>query len=579
MLDIVEPGQHKRAPVVGIDLGTTHSLVAVLESGNMRIFAEKSGQKAIPSVVAYGDDVVIVGEKATNSSFPAVYSIKRLIGKGLADANHYVNHSTLEVVGDDEVARVKVGSKILSSVEVSAAILGHLKLLAEEHLSTEIYEAVITVPAYFNDAQRQATKDAAKLAGLSVARLLSEPTAAAVAYGLEQKKNGLFLVYDLGGGTFDVSLLKLTDGVFQVKATGGDTNLGGDDYDALVAEKYNVDMPTARKMKEALTTEESAGRITRADFSALTGHLTASTIEACHNVLDDADVEADDLDAIILVGGSSRMPVVVDALKTAFQNVPLENSLNPDEVVAMGAAHQAHNMSGGSREEMLLLDVAPLSLGLETMGGLVEKVIYRNTTIPITRAQDFTTFKDGQNAMDIHVLQGERETVETCRSLAKFRLTGIPPMPAGMARIRVVFALDADGILTVTASEKTTGVEQKVEVTSSYGLSEAEMVTMLKDSIIHAKSDVTMRMLKEALLELETVIDACEGAWKSEADDFPEMKEALRVHLEEARALLATGDDRDTVLEMIEDLETHFAPLSESRVNRALKAALVGSKV
>lgn len=575
MLQISEPGQSKKKRVaIGIDLGTTYSLVAVYQDSKAQILpVDDAGHLSLPSMVLYDSPNAktcgIEAElEAKNGAKNVFFSMKRLMGKGKADSSEFSAHVPFEISGTSEQAAAKFNDIEKSAVEVSADILSYLKNQAEKSLGEAVHEAVITVPAYFNDAQRQATKDAAKLAGLNVLRLISEPTAAALAYGLDKKAKGQFLIYDLGGGTFDVSLLKLTDGVFRVIATGGDTYLGGDDIDIAIAKALNISPLEARRLKE--TEPEKVSEYAKP--------ILEKTLDIAEQVLEDAELGVDDLEGIVLVGGSTKLPLVRDMVESYFDMKP-EEGINPDHVVAHGAALQAHALTSGKRENMLLLDVTPLSLGLETMGGLVEKVIERNTAIPITKAQKFTTFKDGQTAMDIHVLQGERETVEGNRSLAKFRLSGIPPMAAGAARILVKFSLDADGMLTVSAEEESAGVIQTVDVVPSYGMKPEQMLEMLKDSIHNAKSDVMLRQLKESHIELERVIDACGSALEKDGHMLEnDEQERLQVSLKEARNFL-TSKNRDDVESAMEELEKAFQNFSETRVNNALKKAIVGQSI
>lgn len=583
MLDIVEPGQDKNRHVIGIDLGTTYSLVATSKNGVVTFFNDKNDKSAVPSAVYYNEKgEAVVGTKAqerlVTGATDVFYSMKRLLGKARGDVEDFQIHVPFELTGTEGMIYACAGAFKKTPVEVSADILHALKMRAEEQMGGAVYDAVITVPAYFNDAQRQATKDAAKLAGLNVLRLISEPTAAALAYGLESKAKGTFLIYDFGGGTFDVSLLKLTDGVFRVMSTGGDTYLGGDDIDKLIAKQCKVTMVEARQIKEDICAGHERKELSPEDLNAIAAPLVRRTINLCENALEDADIDTDDIDGIVLVGGTTRMPLVYDMIEEHFKITP-ETGINPDKVVAHGAALQAEALTGGNRDAMLLLDVTPLSLGLETVGGLVEKVIYRNTPIPITKAQKFTTFKDGQNAMDIHVLQGERETVADCRSLAKFRLKGIPALAAGAARIQVVFALDADGMLSVSAKEQSTGIEQSIDVVPSYGLSSDEVLEMLKSSMLNAKSDVELRQLNENKLELERVIDACASALKIDGSLLEEEnKKQLENAVKTARGALNFNDKQD-VEDAMNVLENTFQSFSEDRVNRALKKAIVGTNI
>jgi len=630
LLTIHEPGQtplpheEERKLAVGIDLGTTNSVVAMSRDEKSEVLRNPDGGSAIvPSVVHYASDgTVTVGDAARDmidsQASQVVSSVKRLMGRGLEDVKSVAGtlpyHVEIPetVAGSDaasaepQMVRLNVGNRVLTPVEVSADILRALKARAEAALEQDVEQAVITVPAYFDDAARTATKDAAKLAGIEVLRLVNEPTAAALAYGLDNGAEGLYAVYDLGGGTFDISLLKMQKGVFQVKSTGGDAALGGDDFDHAIVEHIlaarkadgiddTIDssaakrlLKVARAIKEALTERdqidvavdindrETTHSITRAGFDAMIAKMVARTVSITEQVLDDADVLPEDVKGVVLVGGSTRVPAVRAAVASLFEQDPLSN-IDPDEVVAVGAALQAEALTGGS--DNLLLDVIPLSLGLETMGGIVEKVIDRNTPIPVAKGQEFTTYQDGQSAMMIHVVQGEREMVDQCRSLARFVLSGIPPMAAGAARIRVTFQVDADGLLTVSAREETTGTEQEVAVKPTYGINETDMANMLRDSMVNARGDMELRLLTEARVEARRNILAVQAAMKADAELLDADDEgAIAAAVTELETAMA-GDDRQIINDLAEALDTASRPFAEKRMDRGIRRALAGQNV
>lgn len=617
LLQIHEPGE---TPVphaddatlaVGIDLGTTNSVVAVSQEGKPEVLRDEAGGGLVPSVVAYAPDgSAIVGQLAKQLLLMrpenVISSVKRLMGRGLSDVKTISGTLPFEVVEGEGMVRVKIAGKELTPVEISADILRSLKERAEDQLKQKIEKAVITVPAYFDDAARTATKDAAKLAGLDVLRLVNEPTAAALAYGLDKDAEGLYAVYDLGGGTFDVSLLRMEKGIFQVKTTGGDAALGGDDFDHAILEyflterrvkygeeKLTVDdvkvaLVTGRMAKECMSENEegdfvlefngqmSSHTLNREKFEELVAPLVERTIEICRNVLEDADLFPDDVKGVVLVGGSTRVPLVRKRVGEFFEQTPLSD-INPDEVVCVGAALQAEALSVGS--DNLLLDVTPLSLGIETMGGIVEKVIHRNTPLPVAKAQEFTTFQEGQSAMAIHVLQGEREMVDQNRSLARFELRGIPAMTAGAARILVTFSVDADGLLTVGAEEVTTGTSQEVAVKPSYGLSDDEMANMLRDSMVHAKDDMEIRLLTEARVEAKRVMEAVYSALHIDGSLLDEDQRAhIDVILNKLNETIA-GDERDVINSTVDDLDRATQLFAQMRMDKGMDEALSGIAV
>ena len=616
LFQIAEPGlsaaPHEHRLAVGIDLGTTNSLVATVISASPEVLADEEGRRLLPSVVRYlPDGTVETGWKALESAEKdpqnTIYSAKRLIGRSRADLK---NLPSLPYEIDDVPGGVAIrtAAGMKSPVEVSAEVLKALKARAEERLGGELTGAVVTVPAYFDDAQRQATKDAARLADLTVLRLLSEPTAAALAYGLDNEAEGIYLVYDLGGGTFDVSLLKLSCGVFEVLATGGNAALGGDDFDHAVYDAFAAEigsetelspedrrqmLDSAKRAKESLTDADSvdvrftlsSGRefsttLTREAFDRMTKALVDETIEAVTRVLADAKLSKSEVKGVVLVGGSTRMPSVRREVKEYFGFEPL-TGIDPDCVVAVGAAMQANKLAGNTTadDDWLLLDVTPLSLGLETMGGLVEKVIPRNSAIPTARAQDFTTFRDGQTAMAIHVVQGEREVVDACRSLARFELRGIPPMAAGAARIRVTFQIDADGLLSVSAREMTTSVEASVVVKPSYGLSDDDIVRMLKEGNSSAESDMAARKLREEQVEARRLLESTRSALTADGDLLSGKERAEIETLGDTLAALVTGTDADAIHAAADALSKGTETFAERRMDRSIRAALAGKSV
>jgi molecular chaperone HscA len=613
LLQISEPGQapdpHQRRIAVGIDLGTTNSLVASMRHGVPECLPDGQGRLMLPSVVRYLDGGGLqIGwdAAAAQAQDPenTLVSVKRLMGRGLADVTGR-DKLPYQFVDHPGMVAVQTRQGVKTPVEVSAEILATLRYRAEDTFNDDLYGVVITVPAYFDDAQRQATKDAAQLAGLNVLRLINEPTAAAVAYGLENGSEGLYAVYDLGGGTFDISLLRLSRGVFEVVATGGDAALGGDDFDhaladwsaaqAGVAIRSAQDKRTllvaARAAKEALTAAEqttlraelSGGTlvqaVSRADFDAITRPLLDRTVSAVRKVLRDAHLQRSEVQGVVMVGGSTRMPAVRAAVGEFFSREPLTN-VNPDEVVAIGAAIQANALAGNAQDgQLLLLDVIPLSLGLETMGGLVERVIERNTTIPVAKAQDFTTFKDGQTAMAIHVVQGERELVSDCRSLARFELRGIPPMVAGAARIRVTFQVDADGLLSVSAKELTANVEAVVQVKPSYGLADEAIANMLRESFSSAEADMQARALREAGVEAERMSLATRAALDADGDLLTETERAAIHTLLAQVAEIARGDNPQAITDEVEALAKGTEAFAAARMNRGIQAALTGRRL
>ena len=624
LLQIAEPGMstapHQHRLAVGIDLGTTNSLVATVRSGSPEVLSDEEGRSLLPSIVRYlANGHAHIGHKArvhqTTDPKNTIVSVKRFMGRGLADIAHAEN-LPYDFVDGEGMVQLNTVAGVKSPVEISAQILATLRQRAEDSLGDDLVGAVITVPAYFDDAQRQATKDAAQLAGLNVLRLLSEPTAAAIAYGLDHGKEGVYAVYDLGGGTFDISILRLSKGVFEVLSTGGDSALGGDDFDhrlfcwiteqAKLAPLSEQDTATlmvkARQAKELLSTNDEttveailkSGEIVQVTvtaeiFAEITKHLVGKTMNAIRKAMRDANVSVDDVDGVVMVGGATRMPHVRRAVSEFFQTIPHAN-IDPDRVVALGAAIQADLLAGNrpDADDWLLLDVTPLSLGIETMGGLVEKIIPRNSTIPVARAQEFTTFKDGQTALAVHVVQGERELVSDCRSLARFELRGIPPMAAGAARIRVTYQVDADGLLSVSAREMRSGVEASIMVKPSYGLGDDDVARMLQESYSSASQDMQARALREEQVEADRILLATQSALDVDAELLsPQERAAIDGQMQAVRdalaasndAALAPGQRQDGLHDAVQALARGTEQFAARRMDKSVRKALAGKSL